>query len=276
MSRATGQPATGAATWAEGPLGKSLGEFPLRFSVAALIADCSFSDGHLNNGTATLLALGCGKLAITCSHVLDKYREIRESGRKAIFQIGNVRLDPTEQLIDEDSRADLATISMSEGQASALMKNEGMGAQFFHPRTWPPEPVKENDVLALGGFPGKWREVVAPRALDFNGYGIGATAATSVTEEKIVCQFERHRWVWSSKRGGLRKIEEIGGMSGGPAFVLRPLHLDFAGIMYQFNPSFELMFLRPARIINGDGTIVFDDFGGARVTFPPYLSPKRR
>jgi hypothetical protein len=44
-------------------------------------------------------------------------------------------------------------------------------------------------------------------------------------------------------------------MSGRPAFAVRTLNWDFAGIIYEFSPMFDIMFLRPARLIAEDGSI---------------------
>lgn len=42
---------------------------------------------------------------------------------------------------------------------------------------------------------------------------------------------------------------------GGPAFVDRGLHFEFAGIIYQHSPEFDILFLRPAGPIREDGSI---------------------
>ncbi|MGA2722860.1 MAG: hypothetical protein ABSG79_10655 [Bryobacteraceae bacterium] len=121
------------------PLETTLAEFPLKFAVAILIAEPSLSDAdvRLTNGTATLIQFGCNRIALTCFHVLEKYR----SAPDAIFQIGNVKLNPTVQLVAEHPTADLATIRISESQAEGLTTCDGMRAQFFQPTSWPPATV---------------------------------------------------------------------------------------------------------------------------------------
>jgi hypothetical protein len=50
-------------------------------------------------------------------------------------------------------------------------------------------------------------------------------------------------------------LKELGGLSGGPAFVDRGLHFEFAGIIYQHSPEFDILLLRPAGLIQADGSI---------------------
>jgi hypothetical protein len=248
--------AEAARRLAAGPLGRRLSEFPLLFARAALIAERRSRSGvWLTNGTATLIDFGRGPLAIACAHVLDEYRCHRGSGGSVTFQIGSVELDPTAQLVAEDPRVDLATIRLSENQAAVLMADEGMGACFFRPVSWPPTSVKENDSVALGGFPGEWRERTALDELTFNGYGIGATAVTSVSEAHFACRFERDRWVWSYRRDELVDPKELGGLSGGPAFIERRLHWELVGIIYEFSSTLDIMRLRPAHVVRADGSI---------------------
>jgi len=223
------------------PLEKTLAEFPLKFAVAVLIAEPSRFDGdvRLTNGTATLVQFGRNRFAVTCSHVLEKYRRTPD----AILQIGNIKLDPTVQLVAEHPTADLATIRISESQAEGLTACDGMRAEFFQPTSWPPATVRENHCVALCGYPGKWRQRMSPEKIDFYGYSIGATAVTSAGEDRFACLFERQRWV-SSFRHELQDLEELGGMSGGPVFRLGYLQWELVGFIYEFSPQYDIMFMR--------------------------------
>jgi hypothetical protein len=239
------------------PLGQQLAKFPLRFASAVFFGQPPSRDAPagVNNGTVTLMNLGAGPIAVTCAHVLAEYRDLRESGKYAVFQIGNVNLDPLAQVIAEDRNIDLATIRLSEGQAARIRKDGLFDTSFFEPSTWPPPPVKESDVVALGGFPGTWRETRSFNELDFPSFSIGATMVTCVAEDHIACQFDRDRWLWPYRADGLKDLRDLGGLSGGPAFVHRGLHYDFVGIIYEFNSEFDIMLLRPAHFIRADGLL---------------------
>jgi hypothetical protein len=229
--------------------GRRAGEFPLLFARAVVFGQPP------NSGTATLADLGSGPIAITCAHVLARYRDLRDCGRNVPFQIGNLTLDPIAQLVAEDPGMDLATIRLSDRQAAILRDDGVSGGSIFRPRTWPPPAVKTGDIIALGGFPGDWRVRSAIDELEFRGYGVGATSVSSVSETQFACQFDRDRWVWSFRLDGLAGQPELGGMSGGPAFLYNGLRFDLVGIISEFSSSIDIMFLKPARLIRFDGTL---------------------
>ena len=100
-------------------------------------------------------------MAITCSHVLTAYRELRERSGRALFQIGSVAIDPLSQLIAEDTHLDLATIWLSASQVKTITQEGEIGSCVFQPSSWPPALVNKGNFVAFGGFPGSWRERIA-------------------------------------------------------------------------------------------------------------------
>jgi hypothetical protein len=234
-------------------------KFPLLFARAL-----TFGRGQLDvikNGTATLVNFGSGAIAITCHHNLDGYRKLLSEARQdAFFRIANVDLDPFSQLIDQDPSCDLATIRLSQRQAEEL-RADGCGpeASIFEPKSWPSPLVEKGESVALGGFPGDLRELISPHWLRRNSFSIGATSVSSVTNHQFACQFERHLWVWASKRHSLEDAQqharELGGLSGGPVFALRGFSYDFVGIIYEFSSNLDILFAKHASLIGADGTI---------------------
>src|SRR4051812_29069572 len=107
---------------AAGPLGREMSKFPLRFAKAILFGDLPspHAPARINNGTASLIDLGNGPLAITCSHVIASFRERVRQGRPSLFQSGNCRLNPLSQLISEDENLDLAVIGLRNDQAKEI------------------------------------------------------------------------------------------------------------------------------------------------------------
>jgi hypothetical protein len=239
-------------------LGRMLGQFPILFARAVIFGKQRSQNqaGSIKNGTSTIVDFGTGPIAVTCAHVLAAYRGLRESGENVYFQVGNVRLEPDAQLIDENAEMDLATISLSVKQAEKLQSDGVPGSSIFHPTGWPSPPVKVGDTVALGGFPGSWREKVAIDELHFDSYSIGATAVSSVGQDRFACQFERDRWLWSSSKHSLEDVRDLGGLSGGPVFAIRGLHYDLVGIISEFSEAFDILFLKPAHLIAADGIIV--------------------
>jgi hypothetical protein len=203
----------------------------------------------------TLVNLGAGPMAITCTHVLSGYRKRLQTTGRAIFQVGSIEIDPLSQLIAEDVRLDLAMVQLTEAQAKAITGEGEIGSCFFQPVGWPPPPVKEGDFVAFGGFPGRWRERHTFDELVFSTFSMGACRVASVADDRFACQFEREYWVKSFDMDNRDDLRDMGGMSGGPAFIQRGLYWDFIGVIYEFSSAYDIMFLRPTHLFRADGTI---------------------
>jgi hypothetical protein len=192
---------------------------------------------------------------ITCYHLLDLYRDLLKENRKPLFQVGDIEIDPLSQIIDENKRLDLATIKINSDQAKAITGGEEIGSCFFEPRSWPPQPLKEGDFIAFGGFPGKWREHHAFDEIVFPSFSSGGCMVKQVAEDRFACQFEREYWVTALNSDNREPLYDIDGMSGGPAFIHRELYWDFIGVIYEFS-SFDIVYLRPALVLCQDGSII--------------------
>jgi hypothetical protein len=247
---------------AAGPLGKEMTKFPLLFATAVSFKDLTgVNSVHtVNNGTVTLVDLGSGQMAITCSHVLDEYRKRLKDNDNFVFRIGNTVLNPLEYLIDESPELDLATIDLSEINIKEISLGKEIGTSFFRPEAWPPDDVNEGDFISFGGFPGKWKEQVSSGDLMFDSFSSGATEISSINDEYFICQFEREYWVESLDIKNGKELHELGGLSGGPVFLIRDnngiTYYEFVGIIYQFSTDYDLLYIRKAKFINKDGSIL--------------------
>ena len=237
-----------------GPLGRELSAFPIRFAEPIYFGEPSADhDSDLNNGTATIVDLGCGVLAVTCSHVLAKYRERLASSADTTFQIGNLKVDPLARLQSEDIDIDLAVINLDGCDLEQMSQGKVVESDVFRPTHWPPHALEPGDFIAVGGFPAVWRNRVGRTGIVYDSFSLGATRVTTVHLDYFICQFEREYWV--SSHEDRRDIRELGGMSGGPAFIYRDLHAEWVGIVYQFSSDFDLMYIRPSHLLGTDGLI---------------------
>ena len=205
----------------EGPLGREMAKYPLRFCKAAFfgVPPSRLMPMAVSNGTATLIDVGRGPIAITCAHVLEGYREMLENSPNCFFQIGYCRLDPFAQLVSISTDLDCATLKLTEDQANEITRNSnGIGEMFYMEVVWPLGRVRAGDFVAFGGFPGDYREHVSADTISFGSYSSGATLVTSAHDDYFVCQFEREQWVTHFSEEEPAKIR---GLSGGPVFVLR-------------------------------------------------------
>ena len=239
-----------------GPLGREIGNFPLRFAKSVMFGGRPSREAltKINSGSASLLQLDCGPVAVTCHHVVQCYRERLEAGEQCVFQIGSCRIDPLAQCISESQGVDLAVLDLTWEQAAKITGDGWMGSQFFSPKTWPPEPVEVEEDVAFGGFPGQWRKMLDHDSLEFASYS-QCTLVSDVANDSFICQGRREFWV---NRSGLRDVESLkdyGGISGGPAFVWRKLHWDFAGVVREYFPHSDAVRIAHAELISSNGTI---------------------
>lgn len=246
-----------AKRMAAGTLGAELAKFPLRFATPVFFGELPSTNAlsKINNGTASLIDLGKGPLAITCYHVLAKFKAKLKSGERCLFQLGECRLNPIDQIISEDEKLDITVIKLTIDQANEITKDSQFGSSFFEPSSWPPAPISENEFIAFGGFPGKCRTQMNTSTLEFGSYSSGASRVETAHDTYFVTQFEREYWVQSLGMKDALNFKELGGLSGGPAFVSRGLHFDFAGIIYEFSFNYELLYFRHSNVLDSNGHI---------------------
>ncbi|OXI34304.1 hypothetical protein CFB89_05815 [Burkholderia sp. AU16741] len=239
----------------DGRLGEQLMKFPLRWCKPAFFGVESEPGNQVEvyNGTATLIVRGDDHFAITCRHVLDGFRDVQVKSNQAFFQIGNCPIDPLAQLVIEgQGDLDVAVLRLTHEQARSVVHNsDGIGEGFFQVGQHRPVVVGEGNGVAFAGFPGALRRHDAPQGLNFGSYGCGATPVTAANDERFICQFDRDDWV---VRADEAEPQTIGGLSGGPAFLIRQssaglISYEFAGIVYQFSEDYELLYIAQAAAI---------------------------
>lgn len=247
---------------AAGPLGKEMTKYPLRFATSVILGRRPSEDEcvKVKNGTATLIELQDRPIAVTCNHVMEEYWKINTDS-DVVFQIGNMEFDPSERIIGASSHLDLVSIDLSGLNLCELLGNGDIGSLVFPPVSWPPKDVCAGDYVAFGGFVGKWKEYVSWNRISFDAFSLAGCRVASVSEERFVCQLEREWWVKSSPNAHGRDgkdLHEFGGLSGGPVFIHRGLYCELVGIISEFSEEYDLMYIRPIRFINDDGSICKD------------------
>lgn len=155
-------------------------------------------------------------MGITCHHVLKGFRERRLHG-PAVFQFGPIRVDPELHLISESSGLDLATVDFTAYLDASY--NGVPRAICVEPFRWPPAEVDREDVLALAGFPGVWRDQVDINHLRFYSFSSGATPVESSGDKHLVTRIKIEECVVDLRDGLV--LGSLGGLSGGPVFAWR-------------------------------------------------------
>lgn len=209
---------------------------------------------YMASATMTLLKFDDLFIGITCQHVLARYRELLGTHASIIFQIGPAQFNPLQFLISEDKDRDLATFDVT----SFVDKiEEGRKSSFIEPPSWPPSEVLEDDVICLAGFPGIWREQLSRGHLLFSSFCLGAAFVQSVGEERFAILVQPEEGIVTINRGMI--LGSFGGLSGGPVFCWRKSDLllaELVGFIYEHQETFDIMFVRMAKVLNRDGTFV--------------------
>jgi hypothetical protein len=228
--------------------------FPLRFCKPIYFGS-PFSKQNLvrvNNATATLTKINGKYIAITCVHVLKRYRDRRVCEKNMFFSIANCLLEPESQIMFEDVALDICVIELTESQASEILSDsEGIGESFYEVSKNHFGDVKIGDFVAFAGFPGEARKLMSGNKMSFGTYSSGSCMVTDMYSDYISCKFDRTHWVTNSYDF---EPECIGGISGVPTFVIcrtdqNILYYKFLGIVYNMHEATETLYVRLAESI---------------------------
>src|SRR5262249_43083531 len=157
------------------------------------------------NGTATLLQLDCGSVAVTCYHVLKCYKQRRDAGENCLCWIGECRIDPVSQCIAMSEGADLAVLGLTDAQRQQMTTAGSIGAQFFVPTAWPPKRVAAGEDVVFCGFPGQWRLRLDFDSLEFASYSQGSRVS-DVSNNSFICECRREFW---QSESGKRSVDSL-------------------------------------------------------------------
>jgi Trypsin-like peptidase domain len=232
-------------------LGEVMQKFPLRFCKPILFGmpPSPKYPAKVNNGTATLLKRNGEHFVVTCAHVLNHYRTVSHGNPAVFFAVGNCHFDPLPQIVAEDAALDICIIRMTSAQVREVVDTRsGIGQDFFELDARTTQPVKTGEFVTFAGFPGDLRRLESLDAFNFGTYSSGAARVTDRHIDYLVCQFERECWVRSGDAGE-PEPDSLGGMSGGPAFVVRHspegiISYEFSGIIYKMHEASESLYIR--------------------------------
>ncbi len=208
----------------------------------------------LSSGSGCFVLLGERMVGVTCHHVLSGFRAKR-AVIPAVFQFGPIRVDPERHLISESHALDLATFDFT--QYLDAEHNGVPRPSCIEPRQWPPGDVSEEDVLALAGYPGIWRDQVDLNHLRFYSFSHGATGVDARGDTHLVTQLRLDDCMNQINEGLV--LGSIGGMSGGPVFAWRKtpiLIAELVGFITEYQESFDLMYIRKASCLSVEGRIM--------------------
>ena len=212
----------------ENGLGREILHDGLRFAIPIwwVFQDRAGAFG-LRNGSAFLIELGQGVMAVTAAHVFREYCDNRRSAQAIGCQLGNALFDPEAHLIDCNDDLDIATFRIS----AEIVEQIDKPVVPADPPNWAPLNPAEKEFAFFAGFPAQSRGVTPTGRMFAAVPYFAMPPITSVTERQITCRFERDKMIGLSGSGLPPQGYDIGGVSGGP--MLMPMLTD-QGIIWRF------------------------------------------
>jgi hypothetical protein len=199
-------------------INKQMVDFARDHAVPIMLAPPPGVGNEVKGATGCVLRMRTGVFAVTASHVLAGYeRRVRE-GERVNWQVGKLPpFDPLPRVAWRDDKKDIVVLHLMEDEIPAIGP-----CNIWTPPQWPPAVAQEGQFVLLAGFPGALREV------DRTGrIGAGPFSAlfrvTTVGGDYCTCQIEHKDLVsFNSERIPLPGTD-MGGISGGPVFLLGPV-----------------------------------------------------
>lgn len=186
------------------------------FALPIIFAPRPSEGGIINGATGSVLKLDCGYFVVTASHVLEEYERRLHSGEKLNWQIGHLPpIDPMSRIAWRDSAQDTLLLRLSEDEA------HGVGSAIASaPMGWPPPMPKEDEVVVVCGYPKELREVVQDGVIGAN-YIAAMYRVTDIRDDQFDCRIGREEDLVNLSELPLPDDDmDMGGMSGGPAFII--------------------------------------------------------
>ncbi|HEX4044918.1 MAG TPA: hypothetical protein VHZ76_04560 [Gammaproteobacteria bacterium] len=217
-----------------------------------------------NSGTATLIDLGCGPLALTCEHVSTPFREFKATNEKKsnaqLYIGGATGID--RPIIACNKELDIATLQLTTDELPQIPHgHKQYGTQLI--REIYHGPIKEGDVIAFSGYPSEqtWRYKTGVNNLTAFHPCACFSEAASINNDYIICQSNHINYQSNSDRL-LTLTDDPTGMSGGPAFLIRQennhLSYFFIGIVSSgvfLSQNCLTAYVKRVSRLNCDGTL---------------------
>lgn len=223
-----------------------------------LKGDAATPQSVTNNGTVSFVDTGKTQLLVTCAHVIESYKEKKQSDPSMILSVGLPWVKSALTIRDEwiiecgNKKLDLATIQLPRADVI-----EEMGKRYFPAGSWPLSRIPSDGIAEVAGFQGEHRRVL-PEGLEANISYI-CSPINSLSDRHFALQIEEanHRIV--KVNPNLADIGALGGMSGGAAFSTNSGGIrELVGFVYSGDWITEkdaIIYVLHADLIREDGKL---------------------
>lgn len=238
----------------KGEFGKVLLKNMINYVIS--VAWGEFSGGNVkidNNGSAFFLNLGTGTFFVTAAHVYEGYLEAKSKNPNLRCVLGSVEIDLKARCKGYlgSEILDIATFHIEPNELQQTKKHVCYGVS---------KRVVAGSEVLIGGFPGLEREKVNAQEYSFGLY-TALTPVHSSSDRHFGCVLNRANWIDTLGQGLPDVGYDMGGMSGGPAFLFQEstegvITWDLAGVIYNSSTEIgEVLFCNHAQFISTDGSI---------------------
>ena len=205
-----------------------------------------------SNGTFGLVDTGTKKLLVTCSHVWDgfwDYKQVNPSARMGVLLgAGTPVLLPEKPPIACDRDMDLAAFDVEELLPYFTQR------KFFPVQSFPIRQVREKDIVAFLGYPGKGKRL-SEYVGDFQ-YSSFGFSVTSVGKHGFVIHHGEGKRHMVDNSGRTIDDFELKGISGSPCYKLSSsLKPSLVGFVKEGKTTDGSIFVAHASFIQFDGTL---------------------
>lgn len=216
--------------------GAAVGQEVVRHCAQVLIGPpiSAVSSAPINHASAVQFTLGNGTYVATAAHVVEQF-EKRKLTEDLRFQVGNVVLRPEERIVYRNADHDVAILRLESRERADI------AASIWSPPMWPPTQVLDDDYVAFAGYPTEYRLQPGPSAVILHPIG-GLMRVGSASDRRVVSPMDRSKLVAARGLGLPQRGANMGGMSGGPVFVLRDWKPELIGVITDFGEDFETFF----------------------------------
>jgi hypothetical protein len=183
-------------------------------AVPIMIAPPLSIGGEVKGATGCVLQLRTGTHVATASHVLAGYEKRVRKGESVNWQVGKLLpFDPIPRIAWRDDRKDTVFLRLLEDELRTIGP-----CNIWKPPQWPPVVPQVGQILLVAGHPGALREVRS----DMIGAGPFSALfrVTTVGEDYGTCQIEHKDLVSFNGTPPPPPGTDMGGISGGPVFLL--------------------------------------------------------
>jgi len=194
----------------------------------------------LHNGTITFINIGAKVIGITANHVYQEYLKDKAENPQIVCQIGGVTIEPERYVDKIESSLDIVSFELPQVLLAATR------VTVHNLGKWPPKTLEQSDLVIHGGYPGLRREErIGIAQFDFVSF-VSRIAQSSDDHISVSLELPNSHWPQGISIG---HQTDLGGVSGGPVFrlITEPIEvLEFAGVIYEYSQTYELIFARHA------------------------------